>query len=72
MAGVLVLGAFMLSYVPEFLAWLRMGGPSIVETMKAEKPYVESTREFLGLTLCVGALLYYFYLGRAKDRTMEG
>lgn len=38
-------------YVPDFLDWIRMGAPSIVETMKAETPYVELTREFLGLLL---------------------
>jgi Transmembrane family 220, helix len=36
---------------PAFGAWLGMGAPSIVETMKAEKPWVELTREFLGLVL---------------------
>lgn len=39
------------TYVPAFLDWLNMGAPSIVETMKAETPYVELTREFLGLML---------------------
>lgn len=40
-----------LSYVPDFWHWLQMGMPSIVETMKADKLYVELTREFLGLTI---------------------
>ncbi len=35
--------------VPDFIHWLRMGEPSIVDTMKAETPWVELTREFLGL-----------------------
>ncbi|MBL7805708.1 MAG: transmembrane 220 family protein [Saprospiraceae bacterium] len=46
--------------LPAFLAWIDMGEPSIVESMKAEKPWVELTREFLGLTLaalaCAGLL----------------
>ncbi len=37
--------------LPEFLDWLRLGAPSIVKTMKAETPYVELTREFLGALL---------------------
>ncbi len=55
------LGAFIatlgwaLSYVPAFWDWIQMGAPSIVETMKAEKPYVELTREFLGLVLAAAA-----------------
>lgn len=30
--------------------------PSIVETMQAEKPYIEKTREFFGLLIAAGAL----------------
>ena len=39
-----------------------MGAPSIVESMKADKPYVEFTREFLGLLVAAagcGCLLYH-------------
>lgn len=39
------------SLVPEFWGWVKMGSPSIVESMKAEKPYIEFAREFLGLVL---------------------
>ncbi|GAA4311904.1 hypothetical protein GCM10023149_07020 [Mucilaginibacter gynuensis] len=31
--------------------------PSLVETMQAEKPYIEKTREFFGLLIIAGALL---------------
>ena len=37
--------------LPDFINWIRMGEPSIVETMKAETPWVELTREFLGLVI---------------------
>lgn len=37
--------------LPDFLNWINMGEPSIVETMKAETPWVELTREFLGLLI---------------------
>lgn len=40
--------------MPEFSGWIQMGSPSIVESMKADKPYVEFAREFLGL-LVAGA-----------------
>lgn len=37
--------------------------PSIVETMQAEKPYIEKTREFFGLLIITGALLIdYFWV----------
>ena len=44
--------------LPDFISWVRQGMPSIVETMKTEVPHVELAREFLGLTLCVGVLIY--------------
>lgn len=37
--------------LPDFLHWIDMGEPSIVNSMKAETPWVELTREFLGLLL---------------------
>lgn len=54
--GTIVLAIYTLTYVPAFVDWIRMGMPSIVETMKAEKPYVELTREFGGLVICLLAL----------------
>lgn len=42
-------------YIPDFIDWVRMGCPSIVSTMKAETPWVELTREFLGLLIAGGA-----------------
>lgn len=37
--------------------------PSIVETMQAEKPYIEKTREFFGLLIAAGVLaINYFVL----------
>ena len=35
--------------------------PSIVETMQAEKPYIEKTREFFGLLIITGALLIDYF-----------
>ncbi|MCB9305687.1 MAG: transmembrane 220 family protein [Lewinellaceae bacterium] len=39
------------SLFPDFIAWIRMGEPSIVGSMKAESPWIELTREFLGLVI---------------------
>jgi hypothetical protein len=36
--------------------------PSIVETMQAEKPYIEKTREFFGLLIISAALLIDYFL----------
>lgn len=43
-----------------FLAqWIDNGMPSITGEMKATSPHVESTREFLGLILCLLVLIYH-------------
>jgi hypothetical protein len=57
-ASLVILVGFMFSYLPDFVNWFKMGTPSIVETMKAEKPYVELTREFGGLVIVVSVLLW--------------
>jgi len=52
---------FILS-IPNFIAWAQDGFPSITETMKAESPYVELVREFLGIFICLiylGAVLFF-------------
>lgn len=36
--------------------------PSLVETMQAEKPYIEKTREFFGLLIIAGALLVNYVI----------
>ncbi|MBK8191769.1 MAG: transmembrane 220 family protein [Lewinellaceae bacterium] len=43
---------------PAFLDWINMGEPSIVESMKAEKPWVELTREFLGLVIAAAGCVF--------------
>jgi hypothetical protein len=40
---------------------------NLAETMKATKPWIEETREFFGLFICIGALgINYFYSKRKK------
>ena len=48
--GVVII--WMLSLLPDFINWVKMGMPTIAGSMKAESPHVELTREFLGLLLC--------------------
>ncbi|MFN7115478.1 MAG: transmembrane 220 family protein [Saprospiraceae bacterium] len=50
--------------IPGFIEWIRLGMPNIAETMKAEKPYIEYTRELLGLVLCVGTLIFQYIQAR--------
>ena len=46
--------------LPEFVNWLNSGAESIVESMKAEKPHIELTREFLGLSICLFVLVFHW------------
>ncbi|MDZ7878768.1 MAG: transmembrane 220 family protein [Saprospiraceae bacterium] len=62
--GLSILSVYTLTYIPDFIAWIKMGMPNIVETMKAEKSYIELTREFGGLVVCDVALLWQFWQTR--------
>ncbi len=57
--------AWMLTLAPAFFAWLGMGLPNIVGSMKAEEPHIELTREFLGLM--VAALACGWLLWKTMD-----
>lgn len=44
--------------LPEFRQWISDDTPSIIGSMKAETPYVEFVREFLGLLMSLLAILF--------------
>ncbi|MBK7939895.1 MAG: transmembrane 220 family protein [Lewinellaceae bacterium] len=48
---------------PDFMNWIRMGEPSIVDSMKAETPWVELTREFLGLVVAALGCIFLLWRG---------
>ena len=52
--------------LPDFIDWLTTGAESITETMKTEKPHIELTREFLGLFICLLALIFFLRQGENK------
>ncbi|MEM1324458.1 MAG: transmembrane 220 family protein [Bacteroidota bacterium] len=60
-AGLLATIIGLVRLLPEFQVWLNDGMPSIVESMKAETPYVEFIREFLGLLIGLLALVFLFF-----------
>jgi hypothetical protein len=41
---------------------------NIAETMKAEKPWIEETREFFGLVILIVVLLIDFFYSKAKTK----
>jgi Transmembrane family 220, helix len=54
------------------LDWIRKyKAENIAETMKAEKPWIEETREFFGLVILIVVLLInYFYARRRKTKSL--
>jgi len=50
------------------LDWLELHhAENIAETMKAEQPWIEESREFFGLLILIGVLLFnYFAAGKSR------
>ena len=55
--------------LPDFISWLGDGMPTITGSMKAESPHIELVREFLGLLILIGVLLWQFFQGRKHLRS---
>ncbi|HVZ56948.1 MAG TPA: transmembrane 220 family protein [Chitinophagaceae bacterium] len=52
------------------LDWLRLHhAENIAETMKAEKPWIEETREFFGLVILIAVLGINLLAAKRKSRT---
>jgi hypothetical protein len=50
------------------LEWItKYHAEDIAATMKAEKPWIEDTREFFGLVILIVVLLINFFYGRKKS-----
>jgi len=69
--GIVVLIYQIFRMFPAFSQWIAAGCPSIVGEMKATSPFVEVVREFLGLCICMSALIYHYVryarLRKAKE-----
>ena len=65
--GLVVVAYEIFKLFPPFWAWVQDGMPSITESMKAESAYVELVREFLGLVICLAALIFYYIRARAQS-----
>jgi len=59
------------SLFPSISSWVNQGMPSIVKTMKTEEPHIEFVREFLGLGICLIALLFHYFMFRRKSMQSE-
>lgn len=67
-AGVIWMGTLL----PDFIHWVQMGMPTIVEEMKATAPHIELTREFLGLGIANAALVWHYFSARKQARAEAG
>jgi hypothetical protein len=54
------------------LDWIRAHqSENIALTMQATKPWIEQTREFFGLLICIIALLLNYYFSKVNERLIE-
>jgi hypothetical protein len=66
---------FSLIYIPGVIDFIRQEqAGAIAQSMKAETPWIEETREFLGLIIVVGILLllYQTFALPGKEENVEG
>ena len=61
---------YTLSYTPYILDWIRQGMPSIADEMKASTPYIEYTREFFGLLICLIVVVYHYCFSKKQNDTI--
>jgi len=52
---------YIASYTPYIIEWVQLGMPSIAEEMQASTPYIERTREFFGLLICLVVVIYHYF-----------
>jgi hypothetical protein len=64
LGGLLVLSIYALTYIPALIEWIKLGMPSLVETMKAETPYIEKIRELGGLMIAIIVLAFQYFTGK--------
>ncbi|WP_170971150.1 transmembrane 220 family protein [Ilyomonas limi] len=69
-AGIVVYAAYAVYKIFDangLIDWMtKHGAQNIAETMKAEKPWIEETREFFGLVILIVMLLINFFYAKRK------
>lgn len=68
MAIMVIYLAYSLVFIPGVLEWLRQENKSDLfsEEMKAQHPYIEQAREFLGLLICIAVLIFFLVRSSKK------
>ena len=62
--GIVMCVIWVATLLPDFINWVQMGMPNIAGSMKTEEPHIEYTREFLGLGICILALVFNYRRSR--------
>ncbi|MFT5165170.1 MAG: hypothetical protein ACI8P3_000394 [Saprospiraceae bacterium] len=68
MIGLLGLSIYLGLLLPSFFTWVKDGMPTITASMKAESKYIELVREFLGLLILMGALVWQYFRMMKEQR----
>ncbi|HRH60013.1 MAG TPA: transmembrane 220 family protein [Chitinophagaceae bacterium] len=74
-AGIIIYAAYAIYKVFDangLIDWIELHhAENIAETMKAEKPWIEESREFFGLVILIGVLLIDFLYARKKAKAAK-
>jgi hypothetical protein len=67
---IITFALFSLIYIPGVIDFIRQEqAGAIAKSMKAATPWIEETREFLGLIILAGALLWFYIANKKMLRT---
>lgn len=61
-----VIMIWMATLLPDLLIWLREGMPTIIGSMQASDPHIETVREFLGLGLALLTVAHLLFRAKAR------
>jgi len=63
LAVIIIYGIYSLFYIPGVMEWMRQEDRSALfdDVAKMEHLYIEESREFLGLLICIIVLAFYLY-----------
>lgn len=70
----IVLSAYAIFYFPGVREWLQQDDKAMLfdNIAKMEHSYIEESREFLGLMICVAVLILHLYRSRKMQRGRSG
>lgn len=63
-----VLAIYSFVYLPGVIEWLQKDNKALLfdDIAKMQYPYIEQAREFLGLLICIGVLIFHLFRAKRK------